>query len=129
MQIVDCKQDVPQNDLQERLSELLSAKRVAKYEEGHQHRFVNEALKGRRRHGIGGLRRRSLLARKSECKIVEECADERPSGVFCPRETVEVSESGELAPDWEGVSGADLDAHVAMFSIDTLSVTNGEAAA
>ena len=109
---------MPQNDLQKRLGELLSPKRVAEYEEGHQHRFVNEALKRRRRHGIGGLRRRGLLSRKSERKIVEECADELPSGVVCPREAVEVSESGKLAPDWEGVPGADLDAHVAMFSIN-----------
>ena len=49
--------------------------------------------------------------------------------MFCFREAVEVSESGKLAPDWEGVSGADLDAHVAMFSIDTQSVTDILAAA
>ena len=54
-----------------------------------------------------------------ELELVEEGADEQPSGVSCPREAVQVLERGELALDCDGVSRADLDGHVTMFYIET----------
>ena len=133
VQVVERAEDVPQDELQELLGQLPS---VAKSEERHEHRFVHEALERLRRRGPGGvgglsltlrvgLRRRGLWVVagrwwQRELEVVEESANERPAGVpvsfTCPREAVEMLESGELASDRERVPGADLDGHVAMFS-------------
>ena len=127
VQVVECEEDVLQDGLHEILGQLPA---VAERGEGHEQRFVHEALEGlgpRRRHGSGcgmrGLRGRwrrpGLFFGLGELKLVEEGADEQPSGVSCPREAVEVLERAELALDWDGVSRADLHGHVTVSSVDT----------